>query len=147
LSEFLRGEAPLDAIVQPTAHSRLALIGCGVRAPEAPELLGSPAMAQLVARLRNGYDVVIFDSPPLAAGVDPLVIGTLTGNLLLVLRNGHSNREMTAAKLEVVQRFPLRVLGAVLNDVPDGLVYGYYSYYLPGYETGTEEPRAEPMVI
>jgi hypothetical protein len=47
----------------------------------------------------------------------------------------------------MVHRFPVRLLGAVLNDVPDGMVYSYYSYYLPGYETGTEEPRAEPMVI
>jgi hypothetical protein len=39
------------------------------------------------------------------------------------------------------------LLGAVLNDVPNGTVYGYYSYYLPGYEAGTEEPRAMPMVI
>jgi len=147
LSDFLRGDASVDTIVQPTAHPSLALIGCGVRATEAPELLGSPAMAQLVTRLRNGYDVVLFDSPPLAAGVDPLVVGTLTGHLVMVLRTGHSNREMTAAKLEVVHRFPVRLLGAVLNDVPDGMVYSYYSYYLPGYETGTEEPRAEPMVI
>ena len=129
------------------APATAGLIGCGVRATEAPELLGSPAMAQLVTRLRNGYDVVLFDSPPLAAGVDPLVVGTLTGHLVMVLRTGHSNREMTAAKLEVVHRFPVRLLGAVLNDVPDGMVYSYYSYYLPGYETGTEEPRAEPMVI
>jgi tyrosine-protein kinase Etk/Wzc len=147
LSDFLRGEAPLEAIVQPTGHPSLSLIGCGVRATEAPELLGSPAMAQLVTRLRNSYDIVLFDSPPLAAGIDPLIIGTLTGHLMLVLRNGHSNREMTAAKLEVVHRFPVRLLGAVLNDVPSGTVYGYYSYYLPGYEAGTEESRAVPVVI
>ena len=77
-------------------------------------------MASLAARLRSSYDVVIFDTPPLAAGIDPLILGTLTGHLLLVLRNGHSNREMMAAKLQVVQRLPLRVLGAILNDVPDG---------------------------
>jgi capsular exopolysaccharide synthesis family protein len=73
LSDFLRGEAPLEAIIQPTGYPSLSLIGCGVRATEAPELLGSPAMAQLVNRLRNSYDIVLFDSPPLAAGIDPLI--------------------------------------------------------------------------
>ena len=147
LSDLLRGEAEMDAIIQQTAHPSLSLISCGVRAAEAPELLGSPAMAQLVAYLRNTYDVILFDSPPLAAGVDSLVIGTLTGHLMLVLRTGHSNRDMTAAKLDVVHRFPVRLLGAVLNDVPDGTVYGYYSYYLPGYEAGVEDTRAEATVI
>ena len=147
LSDYLRGESTFEAIIQPTAHPSLALIACGVRAAEAPELLGSPAMAQLVTRLRNAYDIVLFDSPPLAAGVDPLIIGTLTGHLMLVLRTGHSNREMTAVKLEMVQRFPVRLLGAVLNDVPAGMVYGYYSYYLPGYEAGAEDPRIEPTVV
>jgi capsular exopolysaccharide synthesis family protein len=145
LSDYLRGDAAIETIVQPTAHPSLALIGCGVRVSSAPELLGSRAMAPLVAHLRADYDVVIFDTPPLAAGIDPLILGTLTGHLLMVLRNGHSNREMTAAKLEVLHRLPLRVLGAVLNDVPDGTVYGFYSYYLPGYEV--EEPQAEPVVI
>ena len=146
LCDFLRSEAPLEAIVQSTTHPSLALVGCGTRAHHAPELLGSPAMGQFVAGLRTHYDVILFDNPPLAAGVDPLIVGTLTGNLLLVLRTGQSDREMTAAKLEVLQRLPVRLLGAVLNDVPAGATYRYYSYYLPGYEAVDEEAQAQPLV-
>ena len=146
LCDFLRSEAPLEAIVQSTTHPSLALVSCGTRAHHAPELLGSPAMGQFVAGLRTHYDVILFDNPPLAAGVDPLIVGTLTGNLLLVLRTGQSDREMTAAKLEVLQRLPVRLLGAVLNDVPAGATYRYYSYYLPGYEAVDEEAQAQPLV-
>jgi len=66
------------------------------------------------------------------------VLGTATGNLLVVLRTGVSHREVIEAKLEVLDRMPVRLLGAVLNDVPDNAAYGYYAYYLPGYETGDE---------
>src|SRR5256885_2620912 len=45
------------------------------------------------------------------------ILGTLTGSLLLVLRTGHSHRDMAAAKLEMLHRLPVRLLGAVLNDV------------------------------
>jgi capsular exopolysaccharide synthesis family protein len=152
LVDHLRGAATPEQIVQATAYPRLSLIPCGTRTERAPEVLGSPAMTTLLAGLRPQFDVIIIDSPPLTAGVDPFVLGTLTGALLMVLRTGHSNRDIAGAKLDVLDRLPIRLLGAVLNDVPRGAAYGYYayySYYLPGYEAVEErdgEPAA-PVVV
>jgi len=147
LSDFLRGETPLDAIVQATPYPSLSLIGCGTRAYNAPELLGSPPMSELVNGMRSGYDVILIDSPPLGAGVDPLILATLTGTLVLVLRTGYSHRDVAAAKLEVLQRLPVRLLGAILNDVPAGGAYRYYSYYLPGYEAADEESGSRRVPV
>lgn len=140
LSEVLRGEVGVEAAIQRTAFDRLDMLSCGVRTHDAPELLGSPAMTTLLGECRAKYDVVICDSPPLGAGIDSVVLGAVTGHLLLVLRNGVSHREMTETKLEVLARMPIRLLGAVLNDVPSDIVYSYYSYHLPGYETSEERP-------
>src|SRR5437667_4224793 len=115
LADVLLGATGHDKIVQQTPYPRLALIGCGTRTQRAPEVLGSPAMTQFLADLRNQYDVILVDSPPLTAGVDPFVLGTVTGALLLVLRTGHSHRDITGAKLEVLDRLPIRLLGAGLN--------------------------------
>src|SRR5258705_4458121 len=110
-------------------------------------------MSQLIAEFRGKYDVILIDSPPLTAGVDPFILGTVTGSLLLVLRTGHSHRDITGAKLEVLDRLPIRLLGAVLNDVPRGAAYGYYayySYYLPGYEAVEEADdrrTSSPQVV
>lgn len=151
LTDHLRGEVPLEAILQDTAHQSFALIGCGTRVHNAPELLSSPAMAQVINRVRPSYDVILIDSPPLAGGVDPFVLGTLTGNLVMVLRTAYSHRDLTAAKLEVLRRLPVRLLGAILNDVPVkagyGYYYRYYSYYLPGYEAADERSAGQPIVI
>jgi len=153
VSDFLRGEVPLEAIVQATPYPSFSLIGCGTRAYNAPELLGSQTMSQLFTALRPNYDVILIDSPPLSAGVDPLILGTLTGHLVVVLRTGFSHRDMAAAKLEVLQRLPVRLLGAILNAVPAGDAYRYYSYYLPGYEAVDEEAerasggKGQPFVI
>ena len=103
----------------------------------APELLGTSAMTQLLVDLRAKFSVIIIDTPPLGAGVDPFVLGTLTGNMVLVLRTGVTDREMTAAKLDVVDSMPIRVLGAVLNDVRPGGAYRYYAY-TRGYEVADE---------
>jgi len=152
LIDFLLGETALTEIVQQTPHARLALIGCGTRTQSAPNLLGAQAMNELIAELRGQYDVILVDSPPLTAGVDPFVLGTVTGSLLLVLRTGHSHRDITGAKLEVLNRLPIRLLGAILNDVPHGAAYGYayYSYYLPDYEVVDEDAgrtSAAPQVV
>ena len=153
LVDFLLGEIGHDQIVQATPYPRLSVIGCGTRTQRAPEVLGSPAMAKLLAELRGRYDVILVDSPPLTAGVDPFILGTVTGSLLLVLRTGHSHRDIAGAKLEVLDRLPVRLLGAVLNDVPRGAAYGYYayySYYLPGYEAVEEsdgQHASGPRVI
>ena len=144
LSDYLRGDAAIDQIVQKTKFSLLHVITGGTRFADAPELLGTQAMVQLLAALRSRYDVIICDSPPLGAGIDPLVLGTATGNMLLLLRTGVSHRELTEAKLDVISRLPIRLLGAVLNDVPKDVVFSYYSYYLPGYETTDESKVALP---
>jgi len=147
LTDYLAGTATIERIVQKTLNGSLHRIGCGSRRQDGPELLHSASMAALFAQLRSGYDVVLVDTPPLAAGVDPFLFGTLTGNLLLVLRTGSTNRELAETKLDMLDHFPIRVLGAVLNDVPGKGRYSYYSHYgyLPGYQVFDEEqpPQAQ----
>ncbi len=129
LLDYLRGAATLEQIIRPTSHRQLSLIPCGTRSHNAPELLGSARMAELIAQLRAKFEVVIADSPPLGAGIDPFVMGTVTGHMLMVLRSGETDREMAEAKLRILDRLPVRMLGAVLNHVRTGMgAYKYYSY-------------------
>ena len=141
LIDYLSGQAARGEIMQATGIASLDFIGSGTRKTGGPELLASGTMSQLLASLRTSYSVIIVDSPPLGAGVDPLVLGTLTGSVLLVFRSGVTDREMASVKLDHMGRLPIRILGAILNDVKDDAVYKYYysSYYLPGYESKDEK--------
>jgi tyrosine-protein kinase Etk/Wzc len=141
LTDHLQGSAARDEVIQETRFQSLWFIGCGTRLHAAPELLASPAMGQLLLSLRGAYDVILIDSPPLGAGVDPYVLATATSNLLFVLRTGVTDRELAEAKLDMLDRLPIRILGAVLNDVQRGAAfryYGYEHYYLDSYETRSE---------
>jgi capsular exopolysaccharide synthesis family protein len=139
LLDFLGGSSGPQQITRGTTHQNLTLIPCGSRKHSGPELLGSARMANLVAELKGRYDVILIDSPPLGAGIDPFVLGTLAGNLMLVLRAGETDREMAESRLKIIDRLPIRMLGAVLNDVRSGGgVYKYYSY-LSGYAAEEEE--------
>lgn len=141
LIDFLAGQATKEQVLQQTRVPLVDFIGCGTRKLGGPELLVSQAMSQLLIGLRAQYSVIILDCAPLGAGVDPLVLGSLTGNILLVLRTGVTDREYASAKMANIERLPIRVLGCVLNDVRAEGLYRYYSY-LPGYasENEAEEP-------
>ncbi|HEU4700386.1 MAG TPA: polysaccharide biosynthesis tyrosine autokinase [Gemmatimonadales bacterium] len=138
LLDLLMGQATLEQVLRPTTHKNLSMVPCGTRHQHGPELLGSSAMRDLMATLKTRFNVVIVDSPPLGAGIDPFVLSTTTGNLLLVLRSGASDRQMAEEKLKLVDRLPVRVLGAVLNDIRADGVYKYYSY-IYGYALDEEE--------
>ena len=143
LLDHLGDKVSREKIIQKTKIPGVDFIGAGTRRNAGPELLASAAMSQLLIALRSTYGAIIIDSAPLGAGVDPLVLGALTGNILLVLRSGVTDRAFAMAKLEAVNRLPIRVLGAVLNDVkPDAGYYAYYSY-MSGYETSEETATAD----
>jgi capsular exopolysaccharide synthesis family protein len=126
LVEYLCNDAGVDSVVKSTSSENLFLLPRGTRANRAPELLVSDKMSALIQMARKEFDVVIIDSPPFIAGVDAFALGALAGSILVVLRQGFSDRKLAAAKLAVVDRLPIRILGAVINSVPAGGSYRYY---------------------
>ena len=138
LTDFLAGEAHQNEIIHPTGHDKLAIIPSGRPRRQSPELLVSSALGKLVADLRNRFDVVIYDTPPLSAGIDGYAIASAAGSLLVVLRIGQTERRMAAAKLLLVDRLPINVMGSVLNAAPSNGEYEYYGY-VGGY-AAVDEP-------
>ena len=128
LLDYLIKDSSIEEIIHQPQRG-LSVIPCGTRRHLGPELLSSPAMGELIAHFKTQFDVVIVDSPPLGAGIDPFILGTTTGNLLLVLRSGETDRAMAEEKLKLADRLPIRILGAVLNDVrTNQRAYKYYTY-------------------
>jgi succinoglycan biosynthesis transport protein ExoP len=133
LVEYLSRDADLEIVFKRTMAENLFLLPRGKRTSRASELLISEEMRRLIQTANQQFDVVIIDSPPFVAGVDAYALGAAAGNMLVVLRQGVSDRKLTAAKLGIVDRLPIRVLGAVINGVPTG---GMYKYYGTGYGDG-----------
>ncbi len=141
LIDGIAGTASIDDGLRPTSHPRLTLMPTGTRSRHGPELLMSPALPTLLAKLGTRFQVIIIDTPPLGAGIDPFALGAAAGNMLLVLRSGETDRKMAEAKLQLLDRLPVRILGTVLNDISAKGVYRYYSY-LNEYAS-TEEIEVE----
>jgi capsular exopolysaccharide synthesis family protein len=143
LTDYLAGDVDQASIIHATSHDKLFVVPNGSPDRRSPELLTSPALTRLIHELRARYDVVLFDTPPLAAGIDGYAIAAATGSLLVVLRIGQTERRMAAAKMLLVDRLPITVIGAVLNATPTNGEYEYYGY-VSGY--GTTELDADRQV-
>ena len=142
LLDYLAGDAAMKDVVHAPSQPNLSIIPHGTKRERGPELLASEGMSHLIATLQTQYEAIIVDSPPLGANIDPFALGSTTGNMLLVLRSGETDRKVAEAKLKTLERFPIRVLGAVLNDFDLEGPYQQYSY-LYGYGT-LEDEGPEP---
>jgi capsular exopolysaccharide synthesis family protein len=135
LTDFLAGNARADAIARRSTHPNLLIIPAGTRAGRAPELLMSPKLPRLLSAIRPLFNAIIVDSAPLGAGADALALGAATGDILLVLRTGATERRSVRSRLALLRHAPVRIVGAVLNDIGSASVYDEYGsiddYYIP----------------
>jgi capsular exopolysaccharide synthesis family protein len=113
------------------------------RLPTNPaQLLGSPAMRELLARLRDESEIVILDCPPLNIVADAVVLGRQVDGVLLVVRLGATPFDALVHTAEQLRAAKVLVYGAVLNDIQferaarydEGLRWYEYakSYYARG---------------
>ncbi len=136
LSEYLTGNETLEGIIQ--THKSLPtldLIPSGFSPPLPADLLASEQMKQLVQQLRERYEYVLFDSPPVLSVTDPLIVASQADGVVLVIRQGYCTRAMLNRAAEIFRDVELKVYGFVLNGVDASLpeYYGYLGYYSYDY--------------
>jgi len=135
-------DQPIDKINVPNIPN-LDIIICGLIPPNPSEIIGSERMSQLMTELKNDYDRIIIDSPPVTAVTDSTVLAKFVDGVILVVHSGETPRQIVYNGLEKLQAVNANVLGAVLNDVDTGKEsYYYYQYYYYYYgEDGHKNKR------
>jgi len=117
LIEVLTGAAPLAAAIVPDAVRGLDIL-CIYKATFTPrDLLGHPRMIELLAELRNQYDHVVLDGPPLLAVSDARTLATLGDAVVMVARWASTPRNAVRAALDMLERDGAPLLGLVLSMV------------------------------
>jgi len=109
-----------------TGVPNLRLLPSGTLPPNPADILGSQKMDQLLTQLKALADVVVLDAPPVTVAVDASMLGVRTDGVLLVVQAGHTRRDHIAQAKELLERFHVRLQGAVFTDAPEcGLLTGY----------------------
>lgn len=118
LTDVLVNRADFDDVVQPWGSTRLSLLPSGPLPPNPSELLGGSAMAALMEKLCNDYDVIVLDAPPILPVSDALILAAKSDGAIVVARSGRTNRQDLSRAVGSLHSVKARMLGVVLTFVP-----------------------------
>jgi len=133
ISTYLVGKSELDDVIFRTEIDNLFVMPCGTLPPNPSELLGSKAMKECIAQLKERFDIILFDSPPLMAVTDAAVLSSEVDGVILVVKAGQTDRNAIVRSYEILKNIPNHILGALLNVVNVEGIYGSYYYYYYHY--------------
>jgi len=139
ISNLIVGDSSYEDCIKSTDVPNLFVLPCGPTPPNPAELLLTDRFKKIIEELRGQFDRVIFDSPPLQAVTDGVVLGKLSDGAIMVVKAGQTNREALAASSKMWRDVGVHQLGVILNDIDlNDQKYGY-TYYAYGYgETAAE---------
>lgn len=135
LVAYLRGEATLDEAVQRLGDKGLHIIPSGCRANnEAVQLLSSQRMVDLLATLRERFDHIIIDTPPVIELADAGIIGAMSNDVLLVARMNRTPQTLVEQAIRTLKSYHAPMGGVIATD--QSRSRHHYSYYRYGYAYG-----------
>ncbi|KAA9014301.1 GumC family protein [Sphingobium limneticum] len=115
ISEVLTGQALAQDVIVPTGVTGVALLPCGTLPPNPSELLSTPALDGLLASVRDGYDTVLIDAPPLLGTGEALLLAAKAQSSLLVVEWGRNHHGGLRAAVERLRRSGGAIIGAILT--------------------------------
>jgi len=133
LSDILRGRCSLEQALHPTPHTHLQVIPSGSALDHPGSLFESRLLSNTIDLLRQRFEMLIFDSPPVLPVADATLLAEEMDGVIMVVLGGLTPREVAQRGKEVLIDSNANLLGVVLNNATEVLPYYYeYSYY--GYE-------------
>ena len=129
LSDALGGTGVAADYVQPSGFPGLDLLVCGSIPPNPSELLSSERMRTIVGGLRESYDYILIDSPPVRPVTDPVVLASWVDGCVIVVRSKVTRVPEFASCFSQLSAVKATILGVVVNDVEsENAEYGYAAY-------------------
>jgi tyrosine-protein kinase Etk/Wzc len=130
LIEYLKDEIDLNTAIRKTFVENLFLLPTGSLPPNPAEVLGSDKMKATLEILKASFDFVIFDSPPVVAVTDGVVVSKLTDGVLLVTLANKTELDVLEKAYSTLKQVKADVIGFVVNEFDVTKAYGaYYRYY------------------
>lgn len=131
LSQYLSGQRREADIIYRTNFEGVDMIFAGPTAPNPSELLEQESFSQLLGSLRERYDYVLIDTPPIGSLIDAAIAAKQCDGAILVIESGTVSRRTALKAKEQLEMSGCRLLGTVLNkvDVRKDKYYSKYGYY------------------
>lgn len=129
LSNLLLDPALIEKAILPSGINGLDVILAGDIPPNPSELLGSARMGSLLDQLKEHYDYILLDTPPVNMVTDAVVLAAKSDGVLFVVRANKSERDSVMHAVEQLEYAKVKILGFVMSDAAIGQSgYGYRKY-------------------
>jgi len=152
ITDYLLGKAQLRDVIRRVKGTNMYLITAGEPVTNPLELLNLKECKALIHGLRNHFDWVILDSPPLLFAADGNLLATMCDGTILVVRIGTTTFDSVTRAIQSLCEN--NVLGVVVNGARRGELYSKYTYYhdyyyAPDVEEGSVESgeATEPQEV
>ena len=117
LSSVLSNQYDVDEVLRESYIENLQLCTSGPIPPNPSEMIGSNRMKNLMNDLQEKYDVIMFDTPPVLAVTDALIVSSFCDGVLLVVNSGKVKKELVKKTKAHLEHVNARILGAILNNI------------------------------
>lgn len=130
LSQYLSGQKPLEEIRYATSVENLHMIFSGPYSPNPAELLEEELFGALIRQMRQEYDYLIIDTPPMGNLIDGAIVARQCDGAVMVVESGAVSYRLEQRVKNQLEKSGCRILGVVLNKIdPEYNSYGYYTRY------------------
>ncbi|MED3941493.1 CpsD/CapB family tyrosine-protein kinase [Priestia megaterium] len=128
LTNVLTRQSSLGQAVQQTEVPNLYVLTSGPIPPNPSELLASKQMGEVLAEMKERFDMVIFDTPPILAVADAQILANQVDASLLIVSSAKTEKDAALKAKELLTQAKSKLLGAVLNNrkMEEGNYYYYY---------------------
>jgi capsular exopolysaccharide synthesis family protein len=152
--QVLRGQAELADVIQPLKVDGLSVLPCGKLPGNPSELLTRPEYEELLEVLRQKFDFVVIDTPPVLVVTDSSSVAPRVDAVIMCMRLSRHTRDLGRRAMDQLRDIGADVVGMVINGVVESDAYGYGSYNYSdyrgssyyGYRYGSEAYFADDKV-
>lgn len=131
LTNLLLGEINFEnAVVK--IDKNLFVLPCGTRPPNPAEIIASSKMQNFIESLKEQFDYIIIDTPPILMVTDAQILSKYADGTLLVISSGEADKNAAIKSKELLLKVDAKILGVILNKI-DTSRKGYYGYYYHYY--------------
>lgn len=141
LSEYLSGNAELGQVIYDVGLPNMHVLFSGKLVPNASALLSAKWLENLCAEVRDSYDYVIFDTPPICVVGDAAIVASFCDGTLLVIENGVTKKKTLAQMKSEMDKVGANVIGVVQNMVGSKKDSSYYGKGNYGYYYGNNQNK------
>ncbi len=144
LTNLILGQVSMDEAIYPTKIDNLWFLPSGPFPPNPAELLGSARMRDIIEQLKQKFDRILIDSPPVMPVTDPIVLSKMVDGVILVAKIGKVSRDTVISTKNKLLSVNANIIGIILNDL-DIRRKGYGYYYGYGYKYYTSEEESSSL--